>query len=273
MATLSQLFKLNGWNGKEIQPRNATLLLTLPFLPLSPQGVLPFSVLGIATCLLLHHVWPNRAVITLTAGNWLVIFSNFTLGYISIILCTLPGYRHIYPVTSLWEIPWYEWAFLLLWGLSDEIIFFHGHRFLHRPGLYERCHKWHHHFKITNVWTSWYSHPLDHQFLVFCAMSLPSAMLYNGIACSAPVFATWCHVGSCIFLASHHAVAIELPPKKTDDKGSLKPDDVEGSQKFMYIGSKHLLHHTGFNVNYGNFEFLDSRDGTYKDVPTEWRNA
>lgn len=246
---------------KVLWPRNLTLLLTVPFLPVTKAMVLPYSVAGLVLCLLIHEFWPGRAEVPLTLRQKGVMLVNVIMTYTCCWLEIEGAGDNIYAVSSWREVPWLrELVLFAFWTACNEVLFFHGHRFLHRPGLYERCHKWHHHFKITSAWTSYYSHPLDHLFLHVCGMGVPVWMLWHGTQMSAPGLAIWLHVPTVVFTASHHSVVVDLP-----GRGDKRVPAA--------IGSKHLLHHQQFNVNYGNFTLFDQLSGTLRSVPASWLAA
>lgn len=184
-----------------------------------------------------------------TTADWIVITYNLvgSAAAASILLwLASPG---LYDVSDFGAVPASEMLLPVLWAISDEVLFFVGHRVLHTPWLYERYHKMHHKFTTTSAWTSFYAHPLDHQFVMWAAFVLPAAMLGGplGTQCSAATLALFMHGAATTFIGSHHCVDVA-----THD-GGMRP-----------FGTEHLIHHLRFRVNYGNFIFLDWLSGTMR---------
>ena len=143
-----------------------------------------------------------------------------------------------------------------------KVIFFFGHRTLHIPGLYHRCHKWHHKFRVTSAWTSFYAHPFDHQFVIWALLALPAVMMGGvGWSFSTPVVAAFFLGAMITFIGSHHTV------EATSDIDMVARIGEEASSKtndgsVAVIDTGHLQHHLHFNVNFVNFDLLDMWAGT-----------
>jgi sterol desaturase/sphingolipid hydroxylase (fatty acid hydroxylase superfamily) len=194
-------------------------------------------------CLLLHSVWPHCVQLNpLTLAERSLVLLNIILAILfvgtSLWLCE----ESIDSVKHISSVPLVEVFWIPVWILSEELLFFTGHRFLHMPAVYGLMHKVHHKFKVTNAWMAFYSHPVDNLFMMSTALLLPFLILQSGIRISAPVLALFFHVAVTPFIASHHA---------TND-GAFTSNGAS-----RVFETQHLLHHTKFNVNYGNFWFLD----------------
>ena len=162
--------------------------------------------------------------------------------FISWILLIYVPKTGIYDVEYLFDIPIIELVYIVLWIISDEILFFIGHKLLHNPILY-RIHKVHHKFKITNCWTTFYSNPLDNLFVMVAAIILPVIMMRYNYNFSAPSLSIYLHIAVTTFISSHHTTFTNKIIKNTP----------------------HLLHHKLFNINYGNLWFLDYVSGSSKN--------
>ena len=96
----------------------------------------------------------------------------------------------------------------------------------------------------TSAWTSFYAHPVDHQFAVLgAALATPVAMTYVGFQLTVPIVTLFMLGAIITFTASHHTVI--------------------GPIENRSYGSDHLTHHQKFTVNYGNFAYFDKLAGTY----------
>lgn len=71
-----------------------------------------------------------------------------------------------------------HWVWLLLgpvlFLLAQETYYYWVHRWMHRPGVYELVHKWHHESIETTAWTAFSFHPLEG---VIQAIFLPLAVV------------------------------------------------------------------------------------------------
>lgn len=68
------------------------------------------------------------------------------------------------------------WLFLgpVLFLLAQETYYYWIHRWMHRPGIYELVHKWHHESIETTAWTAFSFHPIE---AVLQAVFLPISVL------------------------------------------------------------------------------------------------
>ncbi len=62
----------------------------------------------------------------------------------------------------------------VLFLLSQETYYYWIHRWMHRPGIYERVHRWHHESIETTAWTAFSFHPLE---AILQAAFLPLSIL------------------------------------------------------------------------------------------------
>lgn len=228
-------------------PKYATLLIGVLFFPYTRAALVPFlnGVVGIS--LVLHALAPNKApskpaVMTKDIG---VMALNLFLTSLWTTLFVHAAWDYLDDVDCLASVPITQWLYPFAWIISDEVLFFFIHRFAHKPGVYAKCHKMHHKFKVTNAWTSFYSHPVDHSVAVIGAgLALPLLMTAGmGIRVAVPVVALFNGGAIVTFIASHHATKNE----------SCKA-----------VGTDHLIHHQQFTVNYGNFGYIDRISGTYR---------
>ena len=127
----------------------------------------------------------------------------------------------------------------IIWVVLHEIIFFYIHKFLHNPKIYKYIHKYHHKYINTNVLTSFYAHPLDHVSVMFSFLIGPLITInYLNIIISYKILYLYIILGSLTFINSHNML------------------------KNNYL-SHHLIHHTKFNYNFGNYKFFDKLYNTY----------
>lgn len=235
---------LSVWVPAHEQPKAATFLLTLPFLPRTVAGIAPFLVLGTLTCLALHALSPTRTDVPLSTTERAVVATNMLLSLASALAVPWLARGGIYEVEALPEVPAVELLLVALWAGCDEVFFFAGHWLLHRKLVYKHIHKMHHKFKVTSAWTSFYAHPLDNLFVMWAALGAPAAMMRHGwVRCSVPVVVLFMFAAVVTFICSHHTVR--------QGKG-------KGGKAGVVAGTGHLQHHLHFNVNYGNFTMFDA---------------
>ena len=224
-------------------PKLVSFVGGIYFLPTKHSDMPTFLALGLLITLLLHHVSPNKTAVTHDPSDVVVITVNILMTAVVALAFVHYAEAGITSVDSLMDIPLYQYLFIPLWILVDEILFFFIHRFAHRPGIYEHCHKLHHKHKITSSWTSFVAHPLDHLVAVLgAALISPFLMLRLNVQATAPIVAMFLYGAIVTFINSHHTTV------GTDGK----PE-----------GGDHLLHHTRFTVNYSNFGFFDVWNKSY----------
>lgn len=226
------------WVGKV-----ATWFIFALFLPVRSSEMLVFLVCGLMFCLGLYHIMPNKMAVKLSLWDRAVILTNITLTFVVawLFISSAEKSGHLVGVDSLRDVPAYQVAYVLLWTLSHETVFFCVHSFAHKPSVYNHplySHKMHHKFLNTSVWTSFYAHPCDHLFAVLCAaFALPLLMMWVGIDVCVPVVTTFMLGGVTTFVMSHHTI-------------------------YGFTGD-HLTHHQKFTVNYSNFGYFDHYTGSY----------
>lgn len=91
-------------------------------------------------------------------------------------------------VLYMWQAEWtqlyltlespsdFVWLFAgpILFLLAQETYYYWIHRWMHRPGIYERVHRWHHESIETTAWTAFSFHPTE---AVLQAVFLPLSVL------------------------------------------------------------------------------------------------
>jgi sterol desaturase/sphingolipid hydroxylase (fatty acid hydroxylase superfamily) len=206
------------------------LLITLFFLPTIKENIFQYLASSSFLCLILFSLFSffNSQVI-LTTQDKCIILCNLTVTYIYIYYFILFN-KNIYNLNSILEVPLKELIYIIFWVILHECIFFTCHKFMHSNKYLYKIHKVHHKFKITNVWTSFYFHPLDNLFIIVAATVIPQIMLYLNYKISATSVSLYLNLAGITFLSSHHAYTTQ---------------------------ESHILHHEKINVNYGNFWFLD----------------
>lgn len=105
----------------------------------------------------------------------------------------------------------YDYCWLLagpiVFLLSQETYYYWIHRWMHRPGVYERVHRWHHESIETTAWTAFSFHPaeavLQAVFLPISVLLIPMhAFAFLGLLAVMTLSATVNHAGIEIFPAS-----------------------------------------------------------------------
>ena len=205
-------------------------------------------------CLIIHHFAPRKVVVPIDLTDKMIISSNLFLTGLSasVFLRIANSYDGIYGVQSYLDVPPKELLYPLAWVTVEETSFFLIHRFLHQPGIYDKCHKMHHKFKTTSAWTSFYSHPLDQLFAILWTALGPPLLQVTLLStpASAPVVTLWLFGAIITFTSTHHTVI-----------------GAGGHAE----GTDHLEHHQKFNVNFGNFGFYDQRAGSYASAEEQRR--
>ena len=100
-----------------------------------------------------------------------LIFAAFG---ILVLLLWQYGYTRLY--TSLDSVYAWTWLFLgpVVFLIAQETYYYWMHRWMHRPGIYERVHRWHHESIETTAWTAFSFHPIEG---VLQAVFLPVSVL------------------------------------------------------------------------------------------------
>lgn len=181
----------------------------------------------------------------------IIITINIALTGISAYVFLLAAGPGVAPVESYFDIPPIQLLYVPGWVLVEESLFFLVHRFAHKPGIYDKCHKMHHKFKITSAISSFYAHPLDMLVaIIWTALGPPLfQILVLKQTISAPVISAFFFGAIATFVSSHHSVI--------------------GANGESVHGTNHLQHHLKFNVNFGNFGKFDEMGGSYLAEPAE----
>jgi sterol desaturase/sphingolipid hydroxylase (fatty acid hydroxylase superfamily) len=228
-------------------PKLLTFAVALCFLPLSLQSLPVWLGSCFFLSLVLHQLSPRKTDVVHDWSDVAVIAANIALTFfvaLSFLHFASPG---IQDVTTLSHVPLLSLAYIPLWTAIEEVLFFFIHRFAHLPGVYERCHKWHHKHKVTSAWTSFVAHPLDHLIAVLgAALIAPLVqMRWLAIPVAPPVIGAFMLGAIITFVNSHHTTMGE-----------------DGGPE----GGDHLLHHMLFVKNYSNFGYLDVWNKSYRSA-------
>lgn len=100
------------------------------------------------------------------------IFAAFGIG---LLWLWAEGYTQLY--LGLESAADWFWLFFgpAVFLLAQETYYYWVHRWMHRPGVYERVHKWHHESIETTAWTAFSFHPYE---AVLQAVFLPLAAVF-----------------------------------------------------------------------------------------------
>ncbi|MCP9235360.1 sterol desaturase family protein [Lewinella sp. JB7] len=135
----------------------------------------------------------------------------------------------------------------LLFLLAQETYYYWIHRWMHRPGIYERVHRWHHESIETTAWTAFSFHPteavLQAVFLPLSVMIIPMhALAFLTLLAIMTLSATINHAGIEVFPARWSKVPV-----------------VRG----LIGATHHDVHHKQARYNFGlYFTFWDRWMGT-----------
>ena len=221
-------------------PKLLCFVVGVLFVPTSSAEMLSFMYVGVAACLLLHHFVPNRYRVNLDYQDYGVITTNLlSTGLVAWAFVRFAG-DGITSSPSRWG---FELLYIPVWAMSQEFLFFYIHRFTHTRMVYNLCHKMHHKYRVTDAWSSFVSHPLDHAVSVLgTAFLLPVLMLRLGMTFSAHAITVFLYGSIVTFIGSHHTIV--------DGKGDP-------------VGTPHLEHHLLSRRNFGNFGVFDVFYGTW----------
>ena len=177
-----------------------------------------------------------------------VIFAAFGIGVL---------YLWSVGSTTLYEDwsarPWY-WLVLgpALFIFGQETYYYWVHRWMHRPGVYERVHRWHHETIETTAWTAFSFHPLEAllqaAFPALFVLLVPiQTYLFLGLLGLMTLSATINHAGVEVFPASW----ARLP-----------------GLRWLIGATHHDLHHRQANTNFGLYltwwdEWMGTENGKF----------
>lgn len=135
----------------------------------------------------------------------------------------------------------------VLFLLAQETYYYWIHRWMHRPGVYERVHRWHHESIETTAWTAFSFHPIE---AVLQAAFLPLAALL--IPMHTLAFLTLLAVMTLSATINH--AGIEVFPARWADIPLLRG---------LIGATHHDVHHKQARYNFGlYFTFWDKWMGT-----------
>ena len=135
----------------------------------------------------------------------------------------------------------------VLFLLAQETYYYWVHRWMHRPGIYERVHRWHHESIETTAWTAFSFHPTE---AVLQAVFLPLSVLV--IPMHAFAFLTLLAVMTLSATINH--AGIEVFPARWADIPLLRG---------LIGATHHDAHHKQAKYNFGlYFTFWDKWMGT-----------
>ena len=176
-----------------------------------------------------------------------LIFAAFGIG---LLWLWQAGYTRLY--LTLTTVSDWVWLGLgpVLFLLAQETYYYWVHRWMHRPGVYERVHRWHHESIETTVWTAFSFHPyeavLQAVFLPLAAVVIPMhALAFLTLLGVMTLSATVNHAGVEVFPASWGRLPL-----------------LRG----LVGATHHDVHHRAAKYHYGlYFTFWDRWMGTEKE--------
>jgi len=115
-------------------------------------------------------------------------------------------------------------------GLVAVLVFYAGHRFLHRPWWMRRVHRVHHEFRATSAWASEYAHPVEFVLGNFLAL-VAGAWLFLPHLASMYVFTT---LSLLTILVHHSGYALPWAPwSVAHDWHHYRMNEVFGTTGFL----------------------------------------
>lgn len=245
--------KIQGTDERQNAYKSACMIPIIPLVALcglDRKYAWPAIVASQGATIGLLQMDPLRRAITITSRQWMVIIYNLLFGMwgLRYTIHKIFDSKQLYHVKSIRDVKAWQWLYLPLWAVMNEVFFYCGHRALHLPSVYGTIHKMHHHFKITSQWATFYSHPLDHWFILITGMAPVWCAVKLGFKIPLPVYIAWTLGAQTTFIASHH--------NTVEDREKFLPNKKKG-RKVPTEETYHMIHHTKFNYNYGNFHLLD----------------
>jgi sterol desaturase/sphingolipid hydroxylase (fatty acid hydroxylase superfamily) len=173
-----------------------------------------------------------------------LIFAGFGIG---LLFLWQAGHTRLYLTLEGWQ----DWLWLglgpVLFLFLQETYYYWIHRWMHRPGIYERVHRWHHESIETTAWTAFSFHPIEAVlqavFLPLSVMLIPMhALAFLSLLAVMTLSATINHAGIEVFPSSWVRVPL-----------------LRG----LIGATHHDLHHKQARYNFGlYFTFWDDWMGT-----------
>ncbi|WP_116124488.1 sterol desaturase family protein [Lewinella sp. IMCC34183] len=136
-----------------------------------------------------------------------VVSLIFAVFGIAVLFLWQEGYTRLYLSLDSGRDVWWLVAGPVLFLLIQETYYYWVHRWMHRPGIYERVHRWHHESIETTAWTAFSFHPLEALlqavFLPLSVLLIPMhALAFLTLLAVMTLSATINHAGVEVFPAS-----------------------------------------------------------------------
>lgn len=159
------------------------------------------------------------------------------------------GYTLLYlDIESAWDWLWLPLG-PTLFLLAQETYYYWVHRWMHRPGIYERVHKWHHESIETTAWTAFSFHPIE---ALIQAVFLPLSILLIPMH----VFAFLSLLVIMTLSATINHAGVEVFPRSWSSTPLLRG---------LIGATHHDVHHRQARYHFGlYFTFWDKWMGTEK---------
>lgn len=174
--------------------------------------------------------------------GWSVLTSLiFTAIGVSIMLAFQRGHTQVYLKLTDYPVWWYP-ASIALVMFIHETYYYWLHRWMHRPGVYQRVHKTHHDSITTSPWTAFSFHPIEStlQAIVIPALTFVLPLHYSA-------------VGLLLLIMTLSSAINHLNTE-------IYPRDFNRHWlgRWLIGATHHGLHHSQFRFNYGlYFTFWD----------------
>jgi sterol desaturase/sphingolipid hydroxylase (fatty acid hydroxylase superfamily) len=173
-----------------------------------------------------------------------LIFAGFGIG---LLFLWQAGHTRLYLTLEGWQ----DWLWLglgpVLFLFLQETYYYWIHRWMHRPGIYERVHRWHHESIETTAWTAFSFHPIEAGLQ---AIFLPVSVLLIPMH----VFAFLTLLAVMTLSATINHAGIEVFPSRWSRTPLLRG---------LIGATHHDMHHKQARYNFGlYFTFWDHWMGT-----------